>query len=432
MIFNSYVSIYNNKNLLLWDIRQICGAIMPILFLVRNFYIFIIINLYKTVNFSIGKIKMAKLFIFGQFKLFAWRNRLGILFLIQYAYKMGFMIFYLGLLSYNSGKKRIQDRNIRFPRTSGFINFENGIRMGECINQNMEQGRSYLNTNIDVSNCFFTRTLLYTNEGGIISILGGSYCMNIYHSMFYRCYSAANGGAIFFNSSQSSLKLICAHNCSSSMWGHFAYLSGHIVNNVEYLSISSCAIGYIGECPIYIVNGPQKVDNTNSSMNFAVHNSGIAIRSPSSFSSSHCTFSNNKVTGWICIGFYTNTGIMSFMNIVHNNSPTGCGVVSPYSGSLTMYYCIFNMNQDSLFYMNTGSLVVYHSFISHVGFTTVLNNNNTITNKGTYGLKFFNSFYCIADIPIKTITYTQIRVISLRSEIRLIFYCLWLTFGVLN
>jgi len=88
-------------------------------------------------------------------------------------------------------------------------------------------------------------------------------------------------------------------------------------------------------------------------MNNAEMISGIGIYSPSSFTSSHCTFSNNKVSTYICIMFYSNSGTisMSYANIVHNNSPSQYGVVFTWgAGSRKMMMnCIFKNNQNRLF-----------------------------------------------------------------------------------
>jgi len=96
--------------------------------------------------------------------------------------------------------------------------------------------------------------------------------------------------------------------------------------------------------------------------------SAIGISSPSTFTSSHCTFSNNKVYRYRCITFYSTSGtiIIASANIVHNNSPSGIGVVYfQGGGSRKMMYCVFQNNDGCLFYVHSGSLEVCHSFIDH-------------------------------------------------------------------
>jgi len=224
--------------------------------------------------------------------------------------------------------------------------------------------------------------------------------------MFYNCVCSGDGGAIYFYSPNSYLRMICANSCSASGY-HFAYLSAYQVNQVEYLSVSNCSHTTSGYYSILLYTGDQRVDNTNSSMNNAERRSGIGISSPSTFTSSHCTFSNNKVSYWICIGFYSESGTisMSYANIVHNNSPS-YGVVHVEGAFPQMMYCIFKNNQNTLFCVYGGSLEVSHSFIDHSAssFSTSravsTSNNNSFTNTITYQLQFFNSIHCNTDIPL--------------------------------
>jgi len=277
-----------------------------------------------------------------------------------------------------------------------------------CESESIDQGRSYVDKSINISNCFFSRYLSYSGDGGVIYVSGGSYSMNVIYSIFYNCVCSNCGGAIYFSSSNSSLRMICANSCSAS-YGHFAYLSCSQMNQVEYLSVSNCSHTTSGERTIFLHSGDQRVDNTNSSMNNAYRFSGIIIYSPSSFTSSHCTFSNNKVFEWICIVFYSTTGIisMSYANIVHNNSPSSREVVLVNgAGSRMMMYCIFKNNQNNLFCVYEGSLEVSHSFIDHSASSfsdgaVSTSNNNSFTNTITYQLQFFNSIHCNAEIPIE-------------------------------
>jgi len=280
----------------------------------------------------------------------------------------------------------------------------------ECESENITQGRSYVNKNISISDCYFSRASQYDGRGGIIYVNDGDFSMYINYSMFYNCVCSDYGGAIFFYSSKSCLRMICANSCSCGSYknGHSVYLLGSQENHVEYLSVSNCTQTTSGYYSILLGSGDQIIDNTNSSMNNAIQGSGIHIISPSSITSSHCTFSNNKVSEWICILFRTSdkTISISYANIVHNNSPSWFGVVYVEGeGSINMMYCIFQNNQDSLFCVKSGSLEVSHSFIDHYGsFSTSTavstNINNSFTSIITYQIQFFNSLHCNTDIPL--------------------------------
>jgi len=205
-----------------------------------------------------------------------------------------------------------------------------GIGM-ECENEIIDKGRSYSQMNINISDCFFSRTSVYSGDGGVIYTDGGSYSMIINYSMFYSCICSNKGGAIYFVSTNSNLKMICANRCvcgATSIF-HFAYFKASQMNQVEYISISNCSHSTSGCFPVYLELGNQRFDNTNNSMNNALSYSGFLINSPTSFTSSHCTFSNNKVSHSVCLRFYSESGTisMSYANIIHNNSPSDHGVV---------------------------------------------------------------------------------------------------------
>jgi len=98
-----------------------------------------------------------------------------------------------------------------------------------CQNETISQGRSYLEMNINISNCFFSRFCTFNGDsgyGGVIQVGTGSLSMIISYSMFYNCSCSVNGGAIHFDSSNSYLRMICANRCSCGPYSYyqFAYL----------------------------------------------------------------------------------------------------------------------------------------------------------------------------------------------------------------
>jgi len=90
---------------------------------------------------------------------------------------------------------------------------------------------------------------------------------------------------------------------------------------------------------------------------------------------------------------------MCYSNIIQNNSPSSYGVIYSEVGSLKIHYCIFNMNQNTLISVSTGTLELSHCHISHSGFVST-GIDNSLTKKQTYQIWFFNSQYCKADLPI--------------------------------
>ena len=96
-----------------------------------------------------------------------------------------------------------------------------------CENESTDQGRSYVDKNINISNCFFKRYLEYSGDGGVIYVSASSYSMNINYSMFYNCVCSYYGGALCFYSSNSCLRMICVNSCSCGAFydGHFDNLN---------------------------------------------------------------------------------------------------------------------------------------------------------------------------------------------------------------
>jgi len=185
---------------------------------------------------------------------------------------------------------------------------------------------------------------LFFGDGGVVYVSGGSYSIKANNSMFNNCFSSSWGGAIFFDTLNSFIRMICSNSCScgASFGGHFAYLGASQMNQVEYLSVSYCSHTTSGYYLICLEKGHQRVENTNSSMNNAYLGSAIYVSSPPSFTSSHCSFSNNKVSHRIGIYIFSNSGrnSMSYANFVHNNSPYSVGgiVYVEGTGSKEMIY----------------------------------------------------------------------------------------------
>jgi len=300
-------------------------------------------------------------------------------------------------------------------------NYHNSIY--DCYNESINQGHSYTDTNIQISDCFFSRSFQLNGFGGVIYINGGTYSMNISNSIFFSCACSINGGAIFFSSDISILKMICAQGCYAESY-HFAYIQAINSNKGDGLSINNCSYLGAGYYPLWLQSGDQFVEKVNSSMNNALQSSGIGISSPSSFISSHCTFSNNNASHSICIYFSSNIGSMSYANIVHNNSPSWGGVVySSGTGSCHFTYCIFDLNQNTLFYLNSGSMEISHSMISHANTFSSMNsiqfqNNNSVDTsfppipRQTYQIQFFNTHYCHTDFPQVLETPLRTNIIS--------------------
>lgn len=274
-----------------------------------------------------------------------------------------------------------------------------------CIDETIVGGRSYNETDVLICNCLFGRSMQYSDDGGVIYLYTGAYKLDVSYSVFYNCSSLNRGGAIYtYNLINASVTMVCAYRCFAVHGYHFArlYSSKNIV--MRYLSISSCSYYPHGAYSISPTAGFQEYYENNCSLNYAMHYSDILFESPSTFASAYNSFCNNSVSEYICIFLSMIPGTIGYSNIINDLSPS-YGVVYINGGNPCFDHCIFDMNKNTLFYVNSGSLSISNSFIYHSGtFSTFspvqTNNNNSMTRIETYQMVFFASHYCHADNPI--------------------------------
>lgn len=283
------------------------------------------------------------------------------------------------------------------PNNFRFNSRETNYILMECINNNISTGRSYLNVNLNVSNCVFRRFSLFQGDGGVVYVKG-DFNISIAFSMFFNCTCSNYGGAVYISALNSQLNMICAYMCSAMerQWGQ---LSSTKNNFMYYLSISFCSYKTIGRCPIGIFHGNQRINYMNSSFNQVYHVSGISISSPSKLECNYCTFSKNNVASNTCISLTASYGTVSRAIIVGNNSPNTFGVVYIYYGTNIIEYSIFDNNINDLFYVEYGSLEILHSFISHNGsisseISVLTSMNNSFIKTNTYQIDYLGSKYC--------------------------------------
>lgn len=283
-----------------------------------------------------------------------------------------------------------------------------------CPNSNLNQGRSFDQQPLisEIKDCFFNRFQNYNGgPGGVICFMTVDANMSIINSMFFNC-RVVNpywqyGGAVFFNCSngQSSLNMVCASNCGCGYIGQFGYIKASVsnINHINYLSINKCCNESIGYYPLHISDGHIKNDNSNYSLNRAFHSSAILVSFPTSMTSSYCTYSNNIASSSVTIWLQSNSGSVTYNNIVGNNSP-GYSVVLVHESAYSFSHCVFFKNTNTLLStFISGSLYVTNSYISHsdtiTGGSVITSNNNVFTLTMSHPLTLYSSYYCNADIP---------------------------------
>jgi len=263
-------------------------------------------------------------------------------------------------------------------------------------------GRSYTDTSFDISGCLFERNQVFNNNGGVILITNGD-SMKIYNSVFYICTvsSSYTGGAIYFGSNQSSIRMVCANRCSAG-WCHFARIQTSKSSIVQYLSYSQCSTTTTGERPLEFSNGDQVFNHNNGSMNRVTYHSAMGIYNPTTMDVSFCSFSNNIAAQWVCLRFFGSTGNITRLNVVHNNSPNHEGVVF-VTGFFVFDDCVFFNNRNTLFFVEGNTITVKNCHIYHIdkvysGSANMISNVMSLT--ASHILEHYQTHQCNANNPI--------------------------------
>jgi len=270
-----------------------------------------------------------------------------------------------------------------------------------CVKESDTSGRSYENIDIDIEDCSFSRSAVYTDNGGIIAVWIEK-TLQIVSCSFYECSSTQMGGAIYYSKTSATINKVCASQCSADNC-HFALFQCSIGSNIQYMSINQCSKQYTGTSPIQFGSGTSVISMINISNNKANYRSCASFISITSLDASYCTFHDNRVGDSYCF-FTTGTyGTFSYLNFLENNSTNDISIIYHGLTDLSMEYCIFANNEGLLFNGFFGKLTIAHCFISHSGSlvtnSVTISNNNSFTNKETYYLAQYGAAYCPTDAP---------------------------------
>ena len=290
------------------------------------------------------------------------------------------------------------------------MNFILNLLKQILIGNYSENIRYSITTNFEIYYCVFYRSTLYSGYGGIF------YCSNIpcnltiNDTIFFKCISSLDGGAIYYTSnllgSNVYLNRICANNCSTGLDKsyQFCYIVTYQIgnNSCNYLSINFCNTIPNGFTSFYLGRGNISLNNYNSSKNFNKQYSGLYIYMPIFFLGKFCNIINNIVSDSKNIMLYGNSNNkLTFSNILFNNSPNGFGVILNYGGYYSIENCILLNNSNTLFFSNYDTLTILYCIISHLnqiytvsinGYLNTMFNIHTYTN--TINIYHLNTYLC--------------------------------------
>jgi len=297
-----------------------------------------------------------------------------------------------------------------------------------CVNEKIDVGRSYESA-CTISNCVFVRTQSFGDHGGIIYVMDD--LVSIEETVFYNCSVSSapgmfgetyfNGGAIISGYNPISLNKVCGFGCSAKGNGNFFFVYNCDSLSLEMVSTAKCSDSFIGKTAVYIsqIASVQAFHSNNFSYNKAQSNV-IDLHNTHTSDLKYCTFYNNHPQNYGSLSIRGGTITISSSNIIENSSPSGEGVIyMEMQGNRCFYHCLFKDNQDVLFKLVLGSLVVSHCYISHSGSTfagtAASTSNNTESLIGTYEISFYNTHVCdhlAMEAPIETPVETAIETVK--------------------
>jgi hypothetical protein len=245
-----------------------------------------------------------------------------------------------------------------------------------------------------------------TSDGGALYCSKSVTYLLIESTSFFSCNTYTGyGGAIYFentNNGQSVLYGVCCNDCCSTYirhsYGQFGYIQvGNNVlnkNYVNYSSISRCMNENSNSYyMLYLYNGKICCPSVNISLNKCYSYLGIYCYS-SAISSyvtlSYSTFTDNNITGYVCIylGGGTNSKLeMKCCNVLRNTHPSGSWGLFYIYGNMTIDdSCIIENNAPLYFEMrNPNSITLSNCTIDK---TTKYGNLGTLIIRKTVTKSF--------------------------------------------
>ena len=240
-----------------------------------------------------------------------------------------------------------------------------------------------------------------------------------------------SGGGIYFNSIEGSIILnkVCGYQCYGYAHGQllYHYTKSTNKNQLFYLSINKCAPNTLTtrHSSFWLYKGIQEISNINSSFNEVYHHSSLVVRDHYSFLMKYSNFYKNYVSHSSSLYLYSGNIFIQYNNFIGNNSPNQWGIFFSTAIEVNLTDCIFSENLNFLFWVDSGKINLFNSFIDHN--INIYNSNyfeyNVLKQKTlTFPLIFFSTFNCksvlklndlIISTSIKKIIFKFLKIIFL-------------------
>jgi hypothetical protein len=315
-------------------------------------------------------------------------------------------------------------------------------------------------SNVYVSNSLFSRCIS-TSNGGAISSTTVKYLL-IESTSFFSCSTNnQDGGAIYITSnSEIILYKVCGYDCCSTHTsdgdGQFAYMytSNTASDKISfnYSSITRC-VGWESASwwTLYLRDGKICLPSINVSMNKCHYTSGIRCipyldSNSVTFSLTYSSIADNIATVYYCIYSSTTGSIheIKYCNILRNTQGTlSSGGTISSNGNLTISEsCILENKADYVFNQESSSytITVSSCTVDSIGHTRGFILTNTITKSFVLALNHMSTQNCnalydsVGSLTIilpqqdKTIYYCTCRIIHYHARISdfFTFICLFM------
>ena len=247
------------------------------------------------------------------------------------------------------------------------------------------------------------RNSIYQGNGGIIYCSGIQTNMIVNECFFFQCGCNDQGGAIFFScnfiGTNVELNKNCAKNCFSNAYQFAIILTHSNSNNLcNLLSMNNCNNISIGYRSFLLAFGNISLNNFNSTKNFNIYYSGIALLTNFKCYSNYCNIIENFASDYSCIQLDgIDNNFLNFYNIIKNNSPNNYGIITNWQGNFLINNIILINNINILFYLKTGQLNINNCKIFHQNYSLSnfnINSNNEFLLNYSINLIIINHFNC--------------------------------------
>ena len=202
----------------------------------------------------------------------------------------------------------------------------------------------------NIENSYFSRINSFNGNGGVIYSTLKEKEFKLNNCIFYSCSCTSSGGCIYImNKNNIKLLKVCVSYCFSK-YNQFAFILSNFDHFYNLLSINNCFKNNDGINTFYTQSGNVSLINYNCSYNFNKCYSGMCISFPTELYSNYCTIVDNYVSSYIILYFKSGKNvIVSYYNIINNNSPKGHGVITATSSKIVFNNLILINNENTLF-----------------------------------------------------------------------------------